>query len=92
MFFGIAKIALESSLFPIQYFGLDTIYKLLDNPNVVKKIDKVYNFNFVDLIKLGGKKSIFLNQTILDKNMLIENSKVWKVWNKWIKLRQKLGF
>jgi glycosyltransferase involved in cell wall biosynthesis len=92
LFFGIGKIALESNLFPIQYFGLETIYKLLENSNIVDKICQIYNFSFVDLIKINGRKPIFLNQTILDTNMLIENSKVWKIWNKWIKLKQKLGF
>jgi glycosyltransferase involved in cell wall biosynthesis len=81
----IAKLALESQLPAVNYFGLDALYKLLSSDeNLIEKIRKENSFDFTDLIIIAGTKKIFIDPST---EAFFQYSKLWKVWQSWLRIK-----
>ncbi|VXD10318.1 glycosyltransferase family 2 protein [Planktothrix paucivesiculata] len=57
--FLIAKQALNIHRPSHQYFGISTLYQLMNNPESAEYIEKKYSFKYTDLIHLTGNHDIF---------------------------------
>ncbi|MGF1494602.1 MAG: glycosyltransferase [Microcoleaceae cyanobacterium] len=57
--FLLAQQAFIVNRSPHQLFGLEILYQLLNQPDVVERLNQKYNFDFYDLIELTGKYDIF---------------------------------
>ncbi|HAN75741.1 MAG TPA: hypothetical protein DDZ60_14010 [Planktothrix sp. UBA10369] len=65
--FLIAKLALNIHRPSHQYFGISTLYQLLNNSESAEYIEKKYSFKYTDLIHLTGNYDIF--QIISNKKL-----------------------
>lgn len=65
--FLIAKQALNIHRPSHQYFGIFTLYRLMNNPESAAYIEKKYSFKYTDLIHLTGNYDIF--QIISNKKL-----------------------
>jgi len=69
--FYVARAALSVEHVFHQKFGLDTLFEMLKNKNIVKKLEKVCNFNYVSFIRLTGKHDIYNVNQILNQDEYI---------------------
>jgi glycosyltransferase involved in cell wall biosynthesis len=93
--FLIARLALASKISAVQYFGISTIYRIFsDNKESLKEIKELYSFDFVDLIDLAGKQSVFLDSKhVTEMRLTIEmfkNSRWWKIYDFGLKIKKQL--
>lgn len=62
--FLITQIALKHNRRSHNYFAIQTLYKLLENPLSAAQILSAYGFGFSDLIKLTGERDVFQLVTV----------------------------
>jgi glycosyltransferase involved in cell wall biosynthesis len=90
--FLIAKLALNIHRPSHQYFGISTLYQLLNNSESAEYIEKKYSFKYTDLIHLTGIHDVF--QIISNRKLKQDLDKTQKqleaVQNQNLILQQKL--
>lgn len=57
--FFVAKLALEVDSVPYRFFALETLFNLLADPNIARKLDEKYKFTYIDFIKLTSQYDLF---------------------------------
>jgi len=86
--FYISMLCFDSPYQLHHQFGLDTLYKVLQNPILANAVTKYYGFTKKDFIKLTGKFDLYQNKVLsdlqqqLDNKLLasIQKSKFYKIW------------
>lgn len=71
--FALAMLALKVEIPAYKFFALNTLFDLLKNDTVAKKISKVYGFNYSDLIKYNGMYDFYSELNIFQVFWPIEN-------------------
>ena len=71
----LGRIALETSELEItQLFGLNLLFKALNDPKRARRINEIYGFTHKDFIALTAKYDIFSTE--------LKNSKTYKWWRR----------
>ena len=90
--FLIAKLALKIHRPSHQYFGIFTLYRLMNNPESAEYIEKQYSFKYTDLIHLTGTHDIFkiISYRKLQQDIDQTKKQLEAVQNQNLILQQKL--
>lgn len=67
----LGRIAYESNIDVKQLWGLETIYKIMQSPEIVDILDKDYNFQHSEFLKMSAQADIYKIQEILEKDGII---------------------
>lgn len=88
----IAMQALKAESNTHKLFGLETLYKLLSDSKLAKKIQDQYGFSYLDFLKLTGKHNVFnVDPLVQDRIMRLKKTKLYTTYMLIRKIREKFA-